>query len=167
MLKIAILRHCEIPPAMTIHHAATESVRLDLWLWAARFYKTRALAKAAVDGGKVRVNAQPCKPAKALHVGDLIKCTQGLEDLEVRVTGLSDQRANATHAATLYAELPTSLSKRLGLREQTRLARLGYQPPATKPDKRARRKITRFESVESLDLIGFTSQTHLASGDTL
>ena len=127
-----------------------DPVRLDLWLWAARFYKTRALAKAAVIGGKVRVNAQPCKPAKALHIGDLINLVQGNEALEVRVCALSEQRASAAIAATLYAELETSLAKRMSLREQLRLQRLGYQAPATKPDKRDRRKISEFESVENL-----------------
>ncbi len=128
----------------------TDSVRLDLWLWAARFYKTRAMAKAAVVGGKVRVNAQPCKPAKALHIDDLINLVQGNEALEVRVCALSEQRASAAIAAMLYAELETSLAKRMSLREQLRLQRLGYQAPATKPDKRDRRKISEFESVENL-----------------
>ncbi len=136
---------------MIIEKNIVESVRLDLWLWAARFYKTRSLAKAAVEGGKVRVNAQPCKPAKAMHIGDLVSLVQGNEALEVRVFALSEQRASAVMAATLYAELPESLAKRFGLREQTRLQRLGYQAPASKPDKRDRRKISQFESVENLD----------------
>ena len=127
------------------------SVRLDLWLWAARFYKTRALAKAAVTGGKVRVNAQPCKPAKALHIGDMVSLVQGNEALEVRACGLSEQRASAAIAVTLYTERAESLAKRLSLREQLRLQRLGYQAPASKPDKRDRRKISQFESVENLD----------------
>ncbi len=131
--------------------AKTDSVRLDLWLWAARFYKTRALAKAATEGGKVRVNAQPCKPAKAMHIGDLVSLMQGNEALEVRVCALSEQRASAVIAATLYAELAESLAKRIGLREQNRLQRLGYQAPASKPDKRDRRKISEFESVEVLN----------------
>ena len=135
----------------TQESAKADAVRLDLWLWAARFYKTRSLAKAAVAGGKVRVNAQPCKPAKALHVGDLVSLVQGNEALQVRVCALSEQRASAAIAITLYAELPESLAKRLSLREQTRLQRLGYQAPATKPDKRDRRRITQFESVEKLD----------------
>lgn len=136
---------------MTREPAKAEAVRLDLWLWAARFYKTRALAKAAVDGGKVRVNAQPCKPAKAMHIGDLVSLVQGNEALEVRVDALSEQRASAVIAATLYSELPESLAKRISLREQSRLQRLGYQAPASKPDKRERRKISEFESVEALN----------------
>ena len=132
--------------------AKIDSVRLDLWLWAARFYKTRSLAKAAVAGGKVRVNAQPCKPAKALHIGDLVSLVQGNEALEVRVCTLSELRASAAIAITLYAELPESLAKRLSLREQLRLQRLGYQAPVTKPDKRDRRRISQFESVENMEL---------------
>ena len=135
----------------TLESARADAVRLDLWLWAARFYKTRSLAKAAVEGGKVRVNSQPCKPAKAMHIGDLVNLVQGNEALEIRVCALSEQRASAAIAITLYAELPESLAKRLSLREQTRLQRLGYQAPASKPDKRDRRRITQFESVEKLD----------------
>ncbi len=136
---------------MTRESTKADSVRLDLWLWAARFYKTRALAKAAVEGGKVRVNAQPCKPAKAMHIGDLVSLVQGNEALEVRVSVLSEQRASAVIAATLYSELAESLAKRISLREQNRLQRLGYQAPASKPDKRERRKISEFESVEALN----------------
>jgi ribosome-associated heat shock protein Hsp15 len=148
---------------MTIKSVSEASVRLDVWLWAARFYKTRALAKTAIDAGRVRVNGQPCKPAKALHIDDLIRCTQGLEQLEVRVMALNNQRASASIAATLYAELAESMKIRLSLREQSLLARLGYQAPATKPDKRARRRIKRFESVESFDLSGFACLTNLTS----
>ena len=136
---------------MTGELAKPDAVRLDLWLWAARFYKTRTLAKAAVEGGKVRVNAQACKPAKAMHINDLVSLVQGNEALEVRVCALSEQRANAAIAATLYSELAESLTKRTSLREQTRLQRLGYQAPASKPDKRDRRKISEFESVEVLN----------------
>ena len=134
---------------MTYGLAKPESVRLDLWLWAARFYKTRSLAKAAVEGGKVRVNAQPCKPAKAMHIGDLVSLVQGNEAMQVRVCVLSEQRASAQIAVTLYAELADSLAKRISLREQMRLQRLGYQAPPSKPDKRNRRRIIQFESLDS------------------
>jgi ribosome-associated heat shock protein Hsp15 len=127
--------------------AQPEVVRIDIWLWAARFFKTRSLAKHAVEGGKIRVNAQPCKPAKAMHVGDLIQLAHGNEAWEVRVLALSSQRGNASIAQTLYAELPESTSKRLAAREAQRLQRLGYQAPITKPDKRARRQIHAFERV--------------------
>ena len=134
---------------MTYGLAKPESVRLDLWLWAARFYKTRSLAKAAVEGGKVRVNAQPCKPAKAMHIGDLVSLVQGNEAMQVRVCVLSEQRASAQIAVTLYAELADSLAKRISLREQMRLQRLGYQAPPSKPDKRDRRRIIQFEALDS------------------
>ncbi len=129
--------------------AKPESVRLDLWLWAARFYKTRSLTKAAVEGGKVRVNAQPCKPAKAMHIGDLVSLVQGNEAMQVRVCVLSEQRASAAIAVTLYAEQADSLAKRISLREQMRLQRLGYQAPPSKPDKRDRRRIIQFEALDS------------------
>lgn len=121
-----------------------EAVRLDIWLWAARFFKTRSLAKAAVAGGKIRVNTEPCKPAKAIRVGDLLQIGKAGEQIDVRVLGLSEQRGNATVAALLYEELPESLTRRMALREHMKLMRAGYSAPPTKPNKRSRRLIHAF-----------------------
>lgn len=123
-------------------------VRLDVWLWAARFFKTRALAKVAIDGGKVRVNSLACKPAKAIHVGDVIKTIRSDELWELRVKLLQTARASPAQALLLYGELPENTALRLSVREQNRLNRLGYSAPAGKPDKRARQKITRFERAD-------------------
>lgn len=121
-----------------------DAVRLDVWLWAARFFKTRSLAKAAVGGGKIRVNTEPCKPAKAIRVGDLLQIGKAGEQIDVRVLALAEQRASAPIAASLYEELPESLTRRLALREHMKLMRAGYSAPPNKPDKRSRRQIHAF-----------------------
>lgn len=124
---------------------SAESVRADQWLWAARFFKTRSLAKQAIDGGKIEVNGARCKPAKVLHAGDRVTISRGSERMEVSVQALSAKRGGASVAATLYAETPESLARREREREAQRLARLAYQPPAGRPDKRDRRDIAAFE----------------------
>lgn len=128
---------------------STEDCRLDLWLWAARFFKTRSLAKAAITGGKIRVNAQPVKPAKSVHVGDTLEIQRAGETWVVQVTGLSDLRGSAEQAATLYQESTESQTARLAAREQKRLAALGMQPPDSKPDKRARRLIRALGDIDA------------------
>lgn len=126
-------------------------LRLDVWLWAARFFKTRALAKAAIEGGKVRVNGLACKPAKLVHIGDVIKTPRGDESWEIRILLLQSTRANPARALQLFEEAPAHTVQRLLLREQNRLNRLGYSAPSGKPDKRARQKITRFERADSVE----------------
>lgn len=114
-----------------------EGVRADQWLWAARFFKTRSLAKQAIEGGKVRVNEGGCKPAKLLHLGDVLVVTRGEDRLEVEVLALSDQRGAASMAQTLYRESAASVQARELRREERRL--VGHQAPARRPDKHARR----------------------------
>jgi len=133
-------------PTATLHE-----LRLDVWLWAARFFKTRALAKTAIDGGKVRVNGLACKPAKLVHCGDLIKTPRGDENWEIRVLRLQSVRANPAMALQLFEEAPENTAQRLLVREQNRLDRLGYSAPSGKPDKRARQKITRFERADQIE----------------
>lgn len=120
-------------------------VRADIWLWAARFFKTRSLAKQAIDGGKVDVNGAGCKPAKALHVGDLLKITRGEERLEVEVLALAEQRGKASVAQTLYRESEASVAARSALQEQRRLLGGGFFRPSTKPDKHDRRELRRWK----------------------
>ncbi len=120
---------------------AVPSVRLDLWLWAARFFKTRSLAKQAVETGKVDVGGQRAKPSRTIRVGDAMRISRGDEIFEILVAGLSDQRGPASVAQTLYAESEASKANRLETLARLRAARSGYQPPGTKPDKRARRLI--------------------------
>ena len=116
-------------------------VRVDVWLWAARFFKTRSLAKQAIEGGKVELNDAAGKPAKAVHAGDRLKLRRGDENLVVDVAALSERRGPAAAAQALYRETDESRSARETLREQRRLEGAGFSKPATKPDKRARRLI--------------------------
>jgi ribosome-associated heat shock protein Hsp15 len=128
-------------PESTRASAPAPFARLDIWLWAARFFKTRSLAKQAIEGGKVEVNDAPGKPAKALHVGDRLKLRRGDENLVVDVAALSERRGSAAIAQALYRETDASRAAREADREKRRLEGAGYAKPATKPDKRARRLI--------------------------
>jgi ribosome-associated heat shock protein Hsp15 len=116
-------------------------VRLDIWLWAARFFKTRALAKQAIEAGRVEVNAQACKPAKLVRAGDRIDLSRAQERYEIDVLALSSMRGPAPQAQQLYSESAESQARRNAGREQRRLANAGYSSPPTKPDKHARRKL--------------------------
>ncbi|MCE5234015.1 MAG: RNA-binding S4 domain-containing protein [Xanthomonadaceae bacterium] len=121
------------------------AVRADLWLWAARFFRTRALAKQAIAGGKVGVNGGPCKPAKTLHVGDRLEVSRGEERFEIEVLQLAEQRGPASVAQTLYRESDESRTAREVAREQRRLA--GAVPaPSSRPDKQARRELMRLKA---------------------
>jgi len=116
-----------------------EQVRIDKWLWAARFYKTRSAATDAVGGGRVHVNGVRVKPAKEIHVGDEVVFTAGPVRREVEVTALADRRGSATVAATLYRETPESIEAREQSALERRMARplgadLGARP--TKQDRR-------------------------------
>ena len=115
-------------------------VRLDVWLWAARFFKTRTLAKAAVEGGKVDVSGHATnKPAKTLHVGDRLLIQRGEERLEITVLVLAEVRGSAAVAQALYAESPESRARREADVLRRRDERAGFQAPHSKPNKKARR----------------------------
>lgn len=119
------------------------SVRIDKWLWAARFFKTRSLATDAVDSGKVRLNGERIKPARSVKVDDILQIDNGSTEWEVVVTDLSDKRGPAAVAQTLYAETEESMAKRQEQAEQRRYFR---EPSATikgRPTKRDRRLIDR------------------------
>jgi len=117
------------------------SVRLDLWLWAARFFKTRSLAKQAIEAGRVEVGGQAVKPSRGVKVGEKLSVRRGEERYQVEVLGLSDKRGSAPVAQALYVESPESIAARAAEREKKRLEATGYRAPLTKPDKRARRLI--------------------------
>lgn len=118
-----------------------QSTRLDKWLWAARFYKTRAIAKQMIDGGKVFYNGQRSKSGKAVSIGDRITIRQGFEEKQVSVIALADRRRDATFAQTLYQETQASIETR----EKNSLARqqgILLSPASdSKPDKKQRRQI--------------------------
>ena len=128
---------------------ADAGVRLDTWLWAARFFKTRSLAKQAVEAGHVELAGAACKPARELHVGAVLRVTRGDDRFEIEVLGLSDRRGSAAVAQTLYRESEASRTARETAREQRRAERAGYQPPEKKPDKRARRLIRALGDIDA------------------
>lgn len=120
-------------------------VRLDKWLWAARFYKTRGLAKQSIDGGKVHCEGIRAKASKEIAVGATLVLRQGWDEKTVVVTALSEQRRGAEEASRLYQETPESLEKRLLIAEQRKAQSALTNQLAGKPDKKNRRLITRFK----------------------
>ena len=125
-------------------------IRLDLWLWAARFYKTRALAKHAIETGKIDVGGQRAKPSRSVRIGDALIVQRGEERFEVEVAGLSDVRGPASIAQTLYRESEASRLVREQMRATRAAERAGYRAPETKPDKRARRLIRALGDIDAL-----------------
>lgn len=119
-----------------------ENVRLDKWLWACRFFKTRALAKAAIEGGKIQYDGQKPKVGRIVKLGDEVKLRQGFDEKTVIVVELSDKRGPAKVAQTLYKETSASIKNRQDIALMRKLA-----APATqgKPDKKQRRQIHRFK----------------------
>ncbi|AMG13658.1 ribosome-associated heat shock protein Hsp15 [Vibrio vulnificus] len=121
-----------------------EAVRLDKWLWAARFYKTRSIARDMVDGGKVHYNGQRAKPSKIVEVGAVLKLRQGNEEKTVVIEKLSTQRRGAPEAQTLYSETQESQAKREAQVMQRKLN--AHNPsPDRRPDKKQRRDIIKFK----------------------
>ena len=118
-------------------------VRADVWLWAARFFKTRSLAKQAIDGGKIDLNGSGCKPAKTVHVGDLLRISRGVERLEVEVLALSEKRGQASVAQALYRESESSIAAREAAKAQRKL--VGAMAPPGRPDKQERRELRRLK----------------------
>jgi ribosome-associated heat shock protein Hsp15 len=119
-------------------------VRLDKWLWAARFYKTRALAKAAVEGGKVHYDGAKAKPSRTVDVNIKVRLRVGWEEKTVIIESISDQRRGAPEAALLYTETPESIKKREEMAIQRKTMNLGQQTSDHKPNKKERRQIHRF-----------------------
>jgi ribosome-associated heat shock protein Hsp15 len=126
------------------------AVRLDIWLWAARFFKTRSLAKQAIEGGKVELETGVARPARGVHVGDRLRIARGEERYEIDVLALSEARGPASVAQHLYRETEAGRAAREAASEQRRLTGAGYAKPATKPDKRARRLIRALGDIEMM-----------------
>ena len=125
------------------------SVRLDVWLWAARFFRTRSLAKQAIETGKVDVDGQRAKASRGVQVGSMLRIARGEEIFEVEVAALSEQRGPAAVARALYVESDASRTARENRLAELRAARAGYQPPQSKPDKRARRLIRALGDIDA------------------
>jgi ribosome-associated heat shock protein Hsp15 len=122
----------------------SDSVRLDKWLWAARFYKTRALATAAINGGHVHLNGTRPKPSRAIQPGDELEIRRGPETYQITIETLSTHRGPATEARKLYRESEESYARRHQEREQRRLEAAAQPQTARRPDKQGRRKIIKF-----------------------
>jgi ribosome-associated heat shock protein Hsp15 len=125
-------------------------VRLDVWLWAARFFKTRSLAKQAIETGKIEVGGQRAKASHGVRAGDALRVVRGGETFQLEVLGVSASRGAASVAQTLYREPEASRLAREVRRAELRAARAGYRPPDTKPDKRARRLIRALGDIDAL-----------------
>lgn len=125
-------------------------IRLDIWLWAARFFKSRAVAKHAVETGKVEVDGERAKSSRSVKPGDGIKIVRGDDTFIIDVIALSDRRGSAAIAQTLYRESEDSITRRQALSAQRRAERNGYQAPQTKPDKRARRLIRALGDIDAV-----------------
>ena len=120
-----------------------ENVRIDKWLWAARFFKTRSLATDAVDNGKVRLGGERIKPARALKIDDLLTIDNGAEVWDVTVLGISDQRGAAPVARLLYAETGASVARRANEAEGRKLYREPGSMIKGRPSKHDRRALSK------------------------
>jgi len=119
------------------------NLRIDKWLWAARFFKTRTLASDAVDTGKVKVGGERVKPARGLRIGDELAIDNGSDTWEVEVLGLSDKRGAAPVARLLYAETPASIARREQSQEERKLFREPGSTIKGRPTKRDRRQLSK------------------------
>lgn len=127
-------------------HQDTPQVRLDKWLWAARFFKTRSLAKQAIEGGKVHYDGDRCKVSKEVSIGALLRIRRSQQEMIVEVIALSDQRGPASIAAGLYRETADSQVRREQDAAARRAANAGIDHPGGRPHKRDRRLIHRFKN---------------------
>lgn len=131
---------------------SSRSVRLDRWLWAARFFKTRTLAKAAIEGGKIELDGYKPKVSKEVSIGAKLTVQIGGYEHAIEVTGLADKRGSASIARTLYQETEASLAARETLRAQLRMQRAGLRVPKTRPTKHQRQAIKALKQNQPHDL---------------
>ncbi|MFT6092981.1 MAG: ribosome-associated heat shock protein Hsp15 [Pseudohongiellaceae bacterium] len=120
-------------------------LRIDKWLWAARFYKTRAVAKQAIEGGKVHCDGSRVKASKEIGIGEVIQVRQSTDEKTVEVLALSDKRRGAAEAQSLYQETPASITAREALAQQ-RKSQPNQWASEGKPNKKQRRDIHRFKT---------------------
>jgi len=126
-----------------------EKIRLDKWLWAARFFKTRAIAKNAIETGKVQSDGQRCKVSRLVNIGMELEIKQGLTEKNIHILKLSDQRRGAPEAQLLYSETAESIKKRMDDSERRRKFKHANPIFDHKPNKKERRQIHRFNEVNS------------------
>ena len=126
-----------------------EAVRLDKWLWAARIYKTRALAREMIEGGKVHYNGQRSKPGKVVELNATLLLRQGNEERTIVVKGITEQRRPASEAVALYEETAESIEKREKMALARKMNALTMPHPDRRPDKKERRDLMRFKHGDS------------------
>ncbi|HRL93476.1 MAG: RNA-binding protein [Pseudomonas sp.] len=132
---------------MTAKPSLDDKIRLDKWLWAARFFKTRALAKEAIEGGKVHCQGERCKPGKEPKVGDELSIRQGFDERRIKVEALSAVRRGAAEAQALYTETPDSVLKRENAAALRKAGALGMTTDG-RPSKKQRRQIEHFRGAQ-------------------
>ena len=132
---------------MTAKLSLDDKIRLDKWLWAARFFKTRALAKEAIEGGKVHCQGERCKPGKEPKVGDELSIRQGFDERRIKVEALSAVRRGAAEAQALYTETPDSVLKRENAAALRKAGALGMTTDG-RPSKKQRRQIEHFRGAQ-------------------
>ena len=120
-------------------------IRLDKWLWASRFFKTRAIAVESINGGRVHLNGVRVKPARVIRLDDELKITRGTERFHIVVKGLNDKRRPAKEAVLMYEETEESLQDREAAQELNRLQSANIKQPTHKPNKRERRIMEKFK----------------------
>ena len=128
--------------------ASDATVRIDRWLWAARIFKTRSLAKTAIEGGKVHVDGQRTKPAKEVRIGQTLTVSRGSTEITLVISALSEQRGPAKVAQFLYNETDESIEQREILSSRRRMERAGLQVPDSKPSKKDRRSLKKLRGLD-------------------
>ena len=128
------------------HPYSVDTVRIDRWLWAARFFKTRSAAKAAIEGGKVHADGARIKPAKDVRIGQELQIRRGHSEVTVVVTALADRRGSASIAQALYQETAASIEAREVASSRRRMERAGLQVPSMRPTKKGRRDLRKLKN---------------------
>ena len=137
-------RDAECGATSAVDDAAVESLRIDKWLWAARFFKTRSLAAQAVSGGLVRVADQRIKASRRVRRGEIVHVRRGVQEWDVVVKGLRDERRPAPQAQALYEETPASIERRTSERARREQAEMRRARAQGRPTRRERRALARW-----------------------
>ncbi|MEQ4676003.1 ribosome-associated heat shock protein Hsp15 [Providencia vermicola] len=132
-----------------MNQSTIEPVRLDKWLWAARFYKTRSMAREMIDGGKVHYNGQRTKPGKIVELHALVKLRQGNDERTIEILEISSQRRGAPEAQLLYRETAESIEYREKIALARKMNALTMPHPERRPDKKERRTLLKFKQTNS------------------
>ena len=135
---------------MTSNASELPAVRLDQWLWAARFFRTRSLARQAIESGKVELGGQRPKPARTVRISDALEISRGEERFSLEVVAVSSERGPAAAAQTLYLESAASILRRAEARTRRIAMRDGYRAPEHRPDKRARKLIRALGDIDAI-----------------